>query len=88
LEADWRLAVIEADSLVDDILKRIGFPGESMAERLAQIPASQLLSLSDLKEAHRIRNNVTHTPGFKISKSEAERVVRKYERVLKELEVI
>src|SRR3989344_2079440 len=34
VEAEWKLAVIEADKFVDDVLKTAGFAGESMGERL------------------------------------------------------
>jgi len=88
MESDWALAVIEADNLVDDILKRIGFSGESMAERMSQLNPSEFPAVSALKEAHRLRNNIAHTPGFKISRADAEKTLRKYERVLKEFEVL
>jgi len=51
-------------------------------------PLSVLDSIEDLREAHRVRNNIAHVPGFKLYKSEAERVLGKYEKVLKALEVI
>ncbi|HEY4528101.1 MAG TPA: hypothetical protein VJL09_03595 [Candidatus Paceibacterota bacterium] len=88
MEADWTLAVVEADGLVDDIFKRIGFLGENLAERMAGISSQEFPEIEDLREAHRVRNNIAHVPGFKLYKSEAERVLGKYEKVLKALEVI
>ncbi|HBT81418.1 hypothetical protein A2757_00645 [Candidatus Giovannonibacteria bacterium RIFCSPHIGHO2_01_FULL_48_47] len=88
LEADWRLAIIEADSLVDEIFQQIGFGGENLGERMSAISPQELRSIVDLREAHQLRNKIVHTPGYKISRQEAERVLRKYQKILEELEVI
>lgn len=88
MESDWRLAVIEADGLVDEVFKKIGFEGESLGERIQAISPQELESINDLKEAHQVRNRLVHTPGYKISKQEAERSLRRYQKVLEELEVI
>ncbi len=87
-ESDWALAIIEADNIVDDIFKRIGFQGESMAERISHLDEPQFPAVVILREAHRVRNNIAHTPGFKISISEAKRVLDKYKKVLEDLEVL
>ncbi len=87
-DAEWSLAIIEADNLVDDILKRIGFSGETMIERLQHINVAEFPAMQELKEAHHVRNNIAHTPGYKISRQEAENVMRKYRKVLEDLEVI
>lgn len=87
-DAEWALAVIEADNLVDDILKRIGLVGETMIERLSRINIAEFPAMQELKEAHHVRNNIAHTPGYKISRQEAQSVMRKYKKVLEDLEVI
>ncbi len=87
-ESDFALAIIDADNITDDVLKRIGFQGETMAERISNLNPIQFPEVSILQEVHRVRNNIAHTPGFKISKGEAERVLAKYKKVLEELEVL
>src|SRR3989344_924876 len=87
-ESDMRLAVIEADSLVDDVFKKLGYPGETLGERIASVSPEELRSINDLREAHGIRNRLVHTPGYKINKDDAERSIRRYQQVLSELEVI
>src|SRR3989344_2442517 len=47
-ESEWKLSIIEADKLVDDVLKQLGYPGESMGERLMMIKLDELTSLQDL----------------------------------------
>lgn len=87
-DADATLAIIEADNLADDLLKRMGISGDAMMERIEQLNPLEVVSLPGLKEAHRVRNNIAHTPGFKISKEVAKALLEKYEKFFKELEVI
>jgi hypothetical protein len=87
--ADWSMAIIEADSIMDDIMKRIGYRGESFGERLKNIEPSDFDSLQDIWEAHKVRNRIAHEgANFKISRDEALRTVKLFEKGLKELEYI
>lgn len=88
LEADWRTALIEADDLANEILERIGFSGESLAERMEQISSNQFPEIQDLKEAHRVRTNIENIPGYKLYRTEAESALKKYQKGLEALEVI
>src|SRR3989344_769417 len=63
-EAEWKFAVIEADSLVDYVLKSSGYPGDTMGERLKNMDKSQVVTLDGLWEAHKIRNRLTHDPNY------------------------
>ena len=84
-EAEWKLAVIEADKLVDDLLKLAGYQGETMGDRLMSIEQGQLESLSGLWEAHKIRNKLVHETNYFLRPSEAQRAILLYERAMKEL---
>ena len=86
-EAEWKFAVIEADKVVDDILKN-SFPGETMGERLLAINRSQLETLDGLWEAHKIRNRLVHDTNYFLRYAEAKRAVILFERTLKELHAI
>lgn len=84
-EAEWKFAVIEADSLVDHILKSSGYPGDTMGERLKNIDKTQIVTLDGLWEAHKIRNRLAHDPNYFLRYGEAKRAVQLYEKTLKEL---
>lgn len=88
IESDRKLAVIEADKLIDDIVKRIGFKGKDMAERLKQVNSNQISNIEDIWRAHKIRNNLVHDPYFKLTQSDSNFVVRTYENTLKELGIL
>lgn len=84
-ESDWKLAVIEADKLVDDLLVQKGYKGESLAERLSFVNKKELKSLGLLWEAHKIRNRITHQSGFKLDYNQASKAISYYEEALKDL---
>ncbi|MEX2090980.1 MAG: hypothetical protein WD989_02555 [Candidatus Paceibacterota bacterium] len=86
-EAEWKFAVIEADKIMDDILKN-SYPGETMGERLLNIGKGQLETLDGLWEAHKIRNRLVHDSNYFLRYTEAKKAVILYERTLKELHAL
>lgn len=87
-QAEWKIAILEADTLIDDILIRSGYKGENMGERLKNIEPSGFASLQDIWDAHKIRNSIAHEPSYPLSKSQAEEVINKYESALRELKYL
>lgn len=84
----WKLALIEADSLVDDLLKHLNYPGEHMADRLAKLDRNDFTTLDRLWNAHRVRNNLVHIADFKISQDKIKGILEDYEAFLKEIGVL
>jgi len=87
-ESSWRLAVIEADKFFDEVLRRLGYSGETFNERLTQVHPSEIENINDVWNAHRIRNSLSHDVNFKLSEGEAKKAVAAYERAMKDLEVM
>lgn len=87
-EANLKLAVIEADNLIDEILKRMGLPGSTFEERLAQIEVQEMKSVDKIRDAHRTRDMIVHQPNFHLSQEEAEKTLDDFEEALKELEYL
>lgn len=86
--ADWKLAVIESESLTEEVLARMGFGGSSFGERLKKMNKDQLPSLEDLGQAHQIRNNIIHDPDYHLDLDQAVKTVNVYERSLRELSAL
>ncbi len=87
-ETAWESAIIEADKMVDDLLKKIGYKGESMADRLKQVTPTQIVNVGGLWEAHKIRNRIVHDPGFRLTYTQAKDILKAYERTLEDLQAI
>lgn len=86
-EAEYKLAVIEADGFLDDILEKMGYKGETMGDRLKQLSSIILPNLDEVWEAHKIRNNIVHDPDYRLTLEQAKRTLEIYEKSLRDLEV-
>lgn len=87
-EADYKVAIIKADSAIDDLIKRMGYKGENMLERINNIPVGQLDKMDEIKEAHEVRNRIIHEEKFRVSRKIAEEAFVKYEHFLRHFEVL
>jgi hypothetical protein len=87
-ESEYKVAIIEADNIIDELVKNLAFPGENMGERLNNIPEGQIESLNKLKEAHEVRNRIIHEENFQVSLEYAKEILAKYEAFLEEFEVL
>ena len=85
-EAEYKMAIIEADNILDEVLERMGYKGDSITDRLKQINSSVLENIDKVWEAHRVRNNVVHDPDFKVTKDKTEEVLGVYKKSLENLE--
>jgi hypothetical protein len=85
---DWKLAIIEADIILDDLLKQHGYAGNSLGERLKSVSPRQLNTLNDAWEAHKIRNRIAHDGAdFVLTKRVAQETITQYRRVFAEFGV-
>ena len=87
--SEWRLAIIEADIMLDDMLRAQGHHGDSIGEMLKGIEKSDMLTLDYAWEAHKIRNEVVHSGStYELSEREAKRVMSLFEAVFREFKMI
>lgn len=74
LEANYKLAIIEADRIFDRVLKEIGYGKEK-----------KLSNIDEIKQANKIKNNVVEDKKLKISKEQTEKAIEAYRKGLEEL---
>jgi len=87
-ESEWRLAVIEADILLAELLDTMNLAGDSIGDKLKGVEKSDFNTLDLAWEAHKIRNQIAHDPSFILTQREARRVVALYESVFKEFSFV
>ena len=87
-EANHKLAVIEADKLLDTVLKKLTIPGSTMGERLKAIPVSQLPSIDNVWQVHKLRNHLVHTTEFVLTDNKAKQAIAIYKQAFIELKVL
>lgn len=78
------LAVIDADKLLDEALKKHRYKGKTMGERL--VSAQRQLSDNDaVWYAHKLRNRLVHEPNIRLKKSEAKNALAGFKLGLRDL---
>lgn len=87
--SDWKLAVIEADIMLYEVLDKSGFPGESIGEMLKNTDRSKLQNLDAAWSAHKIRNEIAHSGlEYILTRNTIEQAIGNYEKVFDELNFI
>jgi len=87
--AEWKLAIMEADNMLDEMVRRMGYQGKDLGERLKTVEPSDFSHIQSAWEAHKVRNKIAHEGSeFFLSQHEARRIVGLYEQVFKEFEFI
>lgn len=82
---DWRQAIIEADIILDDMLTRLGYLGDSIGEKLKIVNPTHFRTLQEAWEAHKVRNDIAHLGSeFPLTDHLAYRTILQYENVFKE----
>lgn len=87
--SDWRVAVMEADSMMEEILKDRGLSGSTASELLEGAKESGYRSIQDAWDGHLIRNQIAHQGSdFPFSQIEGRRVIRLFQNFFEELGAI
>jgi len=83
-KSTWPLAVIDADKLLDDALKRKHYKGKTMGERL--VAAQRDISDNDaVWFGHKLRNRLVHESNVKLSERDVKDALVGIRAVLKDL---
>lgn len=83
-KSTWPLAVIDADKLLDDALKRSHYKGKTMGERL--VSAQRDISDNDgVWFGHKLRNRLVHESNVKLTEKTVKEALLGIRAALKDL---
>ncbi|MFA5935684.1 MAG: hypothetical protein WC787_02435 [Patescibacteria group bacterium] len=82
-----KLAVMEADTLLDSALKSMNMPGMTLGERL-RMAGHKYPKLKDVWWAHKIRNQLVHEATYQLSSRVAKQALDEYEKAFKILNLL
>jgi len=88
LESEYKLAIMEADSLLEDSLQRMGYRGENLEEKMNLLTPVIIPNLEEVKEVHRIRDSIVQDPDYKLSLDDAKKLIDIYEKALRNLQAL
>ena len=86
LESEYKLAIIEADNMMDSVLKRMGYGGENLGERLGSLTSATLPNIEEIKEVHQIRNNIVRDPNYTVTLDDVRKIMDAYEKGFQDLQ--
>ncbi|MEK7071456.1 MAG: hypothetical protein AAB943_00800 [Patescibacteria group bacterium] len=82
---DWKLAIMEADSMLEILMDQLGFKGKNLGERLKSADRDKFPQLTVAWEVHTVRNRIAHEgASFELTLHEAKRVIALYEQIFRE----
>lgn len=86
---EWRLAILEADILLDELVNKMGYRGDTLGEKLKSIEVSDFTTLNEAWEAHKVRNVIAHEGSdFILTARETRRIIGLYRQVFEEFHYI
>lgn len=86
-EMHLKIAVMEADKLLDHALKAMAMPGKTLGERL-KYAAYKYPNIRNVWGAHRLRNSLAHEASFYLDPAMAKRAVRDFKEALRTLRLL
>jgi hypothetical protein len=84
--ANWRLAILEADIVLAEVLDRAGYIGETIGDKLKNAERRPFAGLNAAWEAHKVRNLIAHEgQNFELTQREARRVINLYQAAIADI---
>lgn len=87
-QSDWKLAIIEADSILDDLTKTLGFEGDNMGERMLNMNVKIFPYLNEAWKVHKLRNILAHETSYDLQRGEMEDAIDIYNLIFKSMNYI
>ncbi len=87
-EAEYKLALMEADDVLGSLLLRIGFNQSTLAERLKNVTEAIIPNVQEVAKAHAVRNNIVHDPDYHLTLEQARKTLAIYEDAFRALDLV
>jgi hypothetical protein len=82
-----KVAMIEGDQMLGNILEKIGYQGKDTGEKIALVRPGQLIGLEEAKQSHDVFKKVIHNSEYEIGAQEIQTALEGYEKVFRGLEL-
>lgn len=87
-QEQWRLALKDADKILDEILKLAGYYGDNLDGRLSNITAAQISNIEELRAAHNLTIQANRDPDFELKKEVVDEAIYIYRQTFIELRLL
>lgn len=81
-ESEYKLAVIEADDFLNEIMDERGYDGEDLEEKIKE--SGKLLApvFSEVMSAHEVRNSIVYNQDYSLDAERAKKILDIYESAI------
>lgn len=87
-QQDWKLAVLEADKILNEILKMAGYLGRDLGKKLDILTKENLSNLDEIKKAHLLSDKIMRDPGMELKKEDAVIALKSFKKAFIELNLL
>ena len=84
-ENGYKLAIIEADDFLYQVLEERGGTGETFEELVDNAGKRMLPNSKEVLEAHQVRNSIVYNQDYQFNLEEAKRILTHYENAIKSI---
>jgi hypothetical protein len=81
--ASGKLAIIEADKMLDEALGKMGYAGRNTEEKISKVKPGQLVGIDEVRNIHHLHDMILEDPTHEASPGEIRNALDAYERVLR-----
>lgn len=83
--SSWKLAVVKADALIENLLKQLGFKGNNLEELINSLKLRGYQNLNLLEGAHAVSKEILANRDYSINQKEAQSIVEIYKKFWQEI---
>lgn len=84
-EPEYKLALIEADDYLNEMLEDRGLNGKNFEELVNSAGKIMLPNLDEILSAHEVRNSIVYNPDYKIDLDKVKKILAIYEAATKNI---
>ncbi len=86
---DWRLAILEADIMLEEMVDTMMLGGNTLGEKLKRVERADFKTIDKAWEAHKMRNATAHQGGdYILTQRETKRIIALYKDVFDEFHFV
>ncbi len=82
LQADYKLAIIDAEDLFNETMEDAGYEGKNFEETVEKSGKLLEAMRRDLIQAHEVRNSIVYDPDYKLSDDQAKQILNIFETAI------
>ena len=86
-ESEYKLAIIEADDFLYQVLEEKGFEGDTLEELLQKTGRKIIQNFDEVVASHGVRNSIVYDISYSLDVNTAKKILSTYESAIKSISV-